>query len=571
MAYWDELDRAQPAPAEPNLWPDGDRAPVQITVRPQSRMYDDLVDPNNIGMSEADTGGWGSTWDKLKGGMFAQLLAEPFRKGAGFLGAMQDYSANEFPLQHGVTAQTTDYDPRREAAGYAAGTAMNVVGTPAFTGGVPAGALGSGARRLAQPETGAVNLENRLLYGGTHSPDTPSGNYMVRYTKEGAPELVDLTTEGGRQHHAFSTLRTGLPVDEMSFKIKGAPDIERNVWNIEDLQKRNAALQFGVSDPTVGGGKLVKVGDTKLDNPVAMEGGLNYSLLHADKPVPGLPDAQRLFANQKGPVTGILNEAREWADKGYDPIFTSMMLAKTSGDQAKQTARTAYRVMRQAEPDKDIVALIDKAMAQQSKDIKGAPPRPYPGFASKDMEKWLEDVGGPYRAAFVKALDTSPVLKGTGADMGQVRFANTDKRLRSTPTGASGLFMGGIKPELGAIDKSLNSTYPSAFLAQKGDIGGLQGNVPFHTIAPDLWRGLMKSGDPKIFANVPAYYMARGMPNNLGKVQPVTQEVVDNVSEFFRRNPKGWALAGGIPAGVAASLMASDQAEAAPVNMWGRQ
>jgi hypothetical protein len=46
-----------------------------------------------------------------------------------------------------VTEQSTDYDPRREAAGYAAGTAMNVVGMPAFTGGVPAGAMGSGARR----------------------------------------------------------------------------------------------------------------------------------------------------------------------------------------------------------------------------------------------------------------------------------------------------------------------------------------------------------------------------------------------------------------------------------------
>jgi hypothetical protein len=107
-----------------------------------------MPDPNNIGMSEADYGGWGSTGDKLRGGMVAQLLAEPFRKGAGLLGAMRDYSANEFPGTFGVTQQSTDYDPRREAAGWAAGTAMNMVGVPAMTGGVPADALGSAAKGI---------------------------------------------------------------------------------------------------------------------------------------------------------------------------------------------------------------------------------------------------------------------------------------------------------------------------------------------------------------------------------------------------------------------------------------
>jgi hypothetical protein len=203
-------------------------------------------------------------------------------------------------------------------------------------------------------------------------------------------------------------------------------------------------------------------------------------------------------------------------------------------------------------------------MAQKSKDIKGAPHEPYPGFGSKKLEQWLEDVGGPYRAAFVKALDTSPVKKGGIPDMGEVRFANTDKRLRSTPTGASGLFMGGINPALGSTGKSLNSTYPTAFLGNKGDVGGLQGNVPFHILAPDLWRGLMKSGPPETFANVPAYYIARGMPNNLGKTQKVTDEVVDKVSEFFRHNPKGWAVPGmaGGASMLAPALFGGDKAEA---------
>jgi hypothetical protein len=44
---------------------------------------------------------------RRKEGAATQFLssigAEPFRKGAGMLQAMRDYSASEFPAQHGVT------------------------------------------------------------------------------------------------------------------------------------------------------------------------------------------------------------------------------------------------------------------------------------------------------------------------------------------------------------------------------------------------------------------------------------------------------------------------------------
>jgi len=43
MAYWDELDRAQPAPADVNLWPDGDRAPLQITVNKVQPSHEDAM------------------------------------------------------------------------------------------------------------------------------------------------------------------------------------------------------------------------------------------------------------------------------------------------------------------------------------------------------------------------------------------------------------------------------------------------------------------------------------------------------------------------------------------------
>ncbi len=91
------------------------------------------------------------------GAPVAQFLAhaagEPIRKGQGFLQTMRDYSANEFPATMGATAQSTDYDPRREAAGYAAGTAVNTLGAPAAVGGVPGIGIGIGRGRTVRPAT----------------------------------------------------------------------------------------------------------------------------------------------------------------------------------------------------------------------------------------------------------------------------------------------------------------------------------------------------------------------------------------------------------------------------------
>jgi hypothetical protein len=88
-------------------------------------------------------------------GPVVHALGEPIRKGQGLLQSMRDYSANEFPETMGAIAQTTDYDPRREAAGYAAGTALNLVGTPGGTGGLGAGVrLPQRVERMADPPAG---------------------------------------------------------------------------------------------------------------------------------------------------------------------------------------------------------------------------------------------------------------------------------------------------------------------------------------------------------------------------------------------------------------------------------
>jgi hypothetical protein len=254
-------------------------------------------------------------------------------------------------------------------------------------------------------------------------------------------------------------------------------------------------------------------------------------------------DARLLYANQQAPATKIIREAQAAADKGSTPLLTLMTMGIGAGDSSRQTANTAYRLTKQSRPNDELIDAINKSMLSESKPLKG-PPSTFPGFGSNKMDEWLNTVGGNYRGAFVRSLDKAGIRNRSGVDIGEVRYANTDPRFANTPTGSAGRFMGEINPELGTTPHSFHSNYPTGFMT-KSEPGGLVGSVPFKTLAPDLWRGLMKAGPPKYFADNPMTYIMGEMPGGLGKSQKITPEVVDNVSEFFRRNPQGWAVGGG--------------------------
>jgi hypothetical protein len=98
-----------------------------------------LMDPNNIGMSEADHGGFGSTADKLKQGFIGKVF-----HGLATLPAR----AGQAAVDYGDPLKGT-YDPAPIMEG-----AMMAVGTP----GVPAGAIGSGIGRgrTVRPPTDSI-------------------------------------------------------------------------------------------------------------------------------------------------------------------------------------------------------------------------------------------------------------------------------------------------------------------------------------------------------------------------------------------------------------------------------
>jgi hypothetical protein len=420
------------------------------------------------------------------------------------------------------------------------------VGAALLTGGasipLKIGALASG---LSLSSDEAQARKDKLLpkLGALFDPTSGSGNWFIRHGAEG-PVMADEGT------HGFSALRTGKTPQDMTYQIQNAPTPQRNVWDIADLEGKD--LIFGVKDRTAGGGELTHVGGRKLRSPVELEAGADYSYLHEGKPLPGHDaDTARIFASaSQAAASKLNNEALRSLKAGRDPIFTSMVMARGAGDSAKQTANTAYQLVKQSRPSDETVEAIDKQMRALLAAESVKTPTPYPGVGSGKLGAWLDDAGLKARSAFVKSLDNKKVqASGNLPDIGEVRYAHTDPRLRTTPTGSSGLFMARMRPELnaGGVD-SLHSNYPATILGSRAERGGLQGSVPFHVIAPDRHRELLAAGEPRFFANNPAQLVMTNMPTGITKTQTVTPEVVDRVSEFFRRYPTGFALGGAIPA-----------------------
>jgi hypothetical protein len=160
----------------------------------------------------------------------------------------------------------------------------------------------------------------------------------------------------------------------------------------------------------------------------------------------------------------------------------------------------------------------------------------------------------PARTAFTKGIDTKEILKATGVDVGQARLANTMPELYHTPSGSAGLLVGRMRPDVGVTEHPLHSNYPITWMGQKGEAYRAPGSLPFSLLSPDMHRGLVPKVNQGVSAaTTPAIQVMRGLPKDIPQVQPVTQEVVDNYYEWFRRHPSGWMAAGAAPLGALAA------------------
>jgi hypothetical protein len=378
---------------------------------------------------------------------------------------------------------------------------------------------------------------------------TPQGtfkNWLLRYDPNtGAPAFVNKSGDTG---HAFSTLKTGAKPADMTFTVANDPGYTLPPLDIAKLQKEKAELVFGPTDRLRGGGEVTHVGGQQLATPVAQEGGYNFTPKNAGAAIPGMPaDVDPLYAATTRTAAKVPQErATDILNRGGVPYYVPVAMTHGAGDSAKQMANTVHQLVRQAEPNADAIAKINASIAAKGGNA--------PDFANREaFQQWL-DSGLPARTAFTKGIDTKEILKATGVDVGQARLANTMPELYHTPSGSAGLLVGRMRPDVGVTEHPLHSNYPITWMGQKGEAYRAPGSLPFSLLSPDMHRGLVPKVNQGVSAaTTPAIQVMRGLPKDIPQVQPVTQEVVDNYYEWFRRHPSGWMAAGAAPLGALAA------------------
>lgn len=396
-----------------------------------------------------------------------------------------------------------------------------------------------------------------------HVPKDTHANWVQRVDpKTGEIDLVNMSGPTG---HAFTDLKNTATPDTVPVSVINDPQIAHPPIDMAKLQRDKAEFVFGPTDRARGGGELSSSGSTVFENPVPQEGGINFTQMHKDVPIPGMPaDVAPLYASvSKAAASGANNRAFEVLERGGQPWYVPIIMGPNALNSSQQMTQSVLQAMRQAQPSADAIAMFDKAVLTQlpkkAKELRAS----YPGFGSDKLDEWL-DANLTGRMAFTQAGDSKRVLNATGVDVSALRFANTDPRLTSTPSGSAGIVMGRMRPDVGITEHPLHSNYPITFMGQRGEIGGAPGNIPFSLLAPDMHRGLTPvQYKPGVSAaTTPASQVMRGLPSHVPSTQPVTQEVVDNWYEWFRRNPQGWAVPAA--AGGMGSAFAADRYEAPP-------
>jgi hypothetical protein len=180
-------------------------------------------------------------------------------------------------------------------------------------------------------------------------------------------------------------------------------------------------------DRSGGGGLLGGIDDTKFEQPVYTEAGVDFMR------GPAAQADRAIWASNNNIITRIVNEA-DAARKGYD-----------EGDIYGMTGTMA--------PDaNDFATFTGEAMAEM---VKGAPIKAsdarkfdekmraidpeFVGINSPMLRQWVKDTSSPNRKSFIRLMDSAPMQAANFPSPGQVRYGVTDPTQREMPAGMFGL------------------------------------------------------------------------------------------------------------------------------------
>ena len=232
------------------------------------------------------------------------------------------------------------------------------------------------------------------------------------------------------------------------------------------------------------------------------------------------------FMSEAGALTSKTNAWGKMMDDGGRVAVTPMTMGTSGGDFSQHQAMNLVQAIRAAESqiDPNFVPLVGAAKNNNRLLPEGM------GLLSSELPEYLASLKGGQRAAFVKALDTSPALAAGVPSVGAVRWATMDPNLIDQPALSSGYRV--FEPDL--ADRELRDffVYPEnhgsydAAIKRVGENMTMGAPRPWTIQFPDeAYKKIMDSTPSG--ANMP---MVSAMPKDLKSFQmnPKLSQTIDN-------------------------------------------
>ena len=303
------------------------------------------------------------------------------------------------------------------------------------------------------------------------------------------------------------------PISEMtSTRVANTPMVARREISPEDLY--GGYIVPAVGDRTAAGSLLTHIGDTKLANPVQLEGGADFMRTHAPY--------GSAWAADKGAASGLASQIRDAAQGGRDVYMPHVSMGHTSGDFSTMMANSLLEQIANSK-------ITKKAVNEFDRNVKAIRPE-FKGLAHPETRDMLND-NGALRHAFVAEMGLKQHSNAGFPDLATTRAAISEPGLMDAPLHSSGFTIAKMNPAGSIITDPASPAHTSYNTQLAGNyVGGFAAQPPRSVMYPSFYNerraaGKPESSDPRSFQ--------LGHPG-----QVANQEWLDSVMGWMEKNPK---------------------------------
>lgn len=268
----------------------------------------------------------------------------------------------------------------------------------------------------------AGNVAGALTLGGAGAAGRNVFDYDPTMVAAGVPRInKELLDPLKYQNTKMRDYLSNTQLDTLDTGV----NLPRTPATWEDMLGRLVMPFYG--DRTSGGALLSGIDDTKFEQPVYTEGGVDF------KRGPAAQADNAIWASNSNIVKRIANEAEDARELYGQPDVYGVTgsMAPDANDFATFTGETMAEMVRNAPIKKSDADNFDAVMRAKIPD--------FVGVRSPLLRQWAKTTTSPNRKEFIRLMDSAPMQAAGFPSPGQVRYGVTDPTQRDMPAGMFGL------------------------------------------------------------------------------------------------------------------------------------